>query len=198
VAQRIPSLSLASIGDTFNVRAILFPLTAAGTGQADGVEFSAEKSYTGTWYGQANLALSRSRQAGLDTVRRPGSFDYPAVFNLSGGYRVNPRWDLSMRLSYLSGRPFTPFDLERSGAQRRGIYDITQVNAARLPDYLRLDVRVDRRVVASERPLVVFAGAQNITNRRNVAGYTWNRGTNTIEVNEQQGIFPIVGLEWRF
>jgi hypothetical protein len=198
VATRIPSLSLASIGDTFNIRDILFPLIAAGTGQADGLEFSAEKKFTDSWYGQANLAFSRTWQAGLDAVRRPGSFDCPAVFNVSGGYKVNPRWDLSMRLSYLSGRPSTPFDLEQSTVQRRGIYDLTQVNTARLSDYFRLDVRVDRRFVAGGRPLVVFAGAQNITNRQNIAGYTWNRGINAVEVNKQLGIFPIVGLEWRF
>ncbi|MEP6919317.1 MAG: hypothetical protein ABJC89_26985, partial [Acidobacteriota bacterium] len=138
VATRIPSLSLASIGDTFNIRDILLPLTAAGTGRADGLEFSAGKAFTDTWYGQVNLAISRTRQAGLDAVRRPGSFDYPAVFNVSGGYKVTPRWDVSMRLSYLSGRPYTPFDSEQSTAQRRGIYDLTQVNTARLPDYFRL------------------------------------------------------------
>lgn len=75
VSTRIPSLSLASIGDTFNIRDMLFPLTAKGRGQADGVEVSAEKRFTDTWYGQANLAFSRTRQAGLDGVLRPGSFD---------------------------------------------------------------------------------------------------------------------------
>ena len=36
------------------------------------------------------------------------------------------------------------------------------------------------------------------TNRKNTAGYTWNRGTNRAETNEQLGLFPVVGLEWRF
>ncbi|MCC7241891.1 MAG: TonB-dependent receptor [Acidobacteria bacterium] len=198
VATEIPSLSLASIGDTFNIRDILFPLTAAGRGRADGLELSAEKKFSDTWYGQANIAFSRSTQAGLDGVQRPGSFDYPVVLNVSGGYKVNARWSLSTRMSYLAGRPYTPFDLEESAAQRRGVYDLTQVNAVRLPDYFRFDVRVDRRFIVGGRSLLVFAGAQNITNRLNVAGYTWNRGTNRVDVNEQLGIFPVAGLEWRF
>ncbi|MCC7241451.1 MAG: TonB-dependent receptor, partial [Acidobacteria bacterium] len=133
VATRIPALSLASIGDTFNLRDILFPLTAAGRGYTDGLEIAAEKAFTDRWHGQANVALSRSRQAALDGVQRPGSFDYPRVLNLSGGYKVNPQWDVSARLSYLSGRPYTPFDLQQSTAERRGVYDLTQVNAERLP-----------------------------------------------------------------
>jgi hypothetical protein len=37
-----------------------------------------------------------------------------------------------------------------------------------------------------------------VTNRRNFASYTWNRRTNTQQFGEQQGRFPILGLDWRF
>jgi hypothetical protein len=37
-----------------------------------------------------------------------------------------------------------------------------------------------------------------VTNRRNFSGYTWNRRTNTVRFQEQQGLFPILGLEWKF
>lgn len=198
VSTTIPSLSLASIGDTFNLRDVLFPLTAVGRGWAEGVEVSAEKAFTDTWYGQANVALSRSRQAGRDSVFRPGSFDYPRIVNVAGGYRVNSRWDVSVTLAYLAGRPYTPFDLQQSATQRRGIYDLSRVNAGRLPDYFRLDVRVDRRFTVAGRPVTVFAGAQNVTNRRNVAGYTWNRRRNAVDTNEQLGVFPVLGFEWQF
>jgi hypothetical protein len=55
---------------------------------------------------QDTMSLSRTRHAGLDRRLRPGSFDYPFVFNLLGGYRLSPAWELSARLSFLSGRPF--------------------------------------------------------------------------------------------
>jgi hypothetical protein len=198
VSARIPSLSLAGIGDTFNIRDILFPLTSAGSGYADGLEVSAEKKFTDTWYGQANLSFSRTRQAGLDSILRRGSFDHPRILNLSGGYKVSPRWEFSARLSYLAGRPYTPFDFDQSSAGRRGIYDLSSVNAARLPDYFRLDLRADRTFTVNGKSVLLFAGAQNITNRDNIAGYTWNRGTNAIELNKQLGIFPIIGLDYRF
>jgi len=198
VASELPTVSLANIGDTFAVREILFPLTSAGKGYSEGVELLVEKRLTSKIYGQANLSLSRTRHAGLDGVLRPGSFDYPLVFNLIGGYRLSPAWELSTRVSFLSGRPFTPYDQATSSVQRRGVYDLTRVNAERAPDYGRVDIRVDRTFTVSGQPLNVFFGVQNVTNRRNFASYTWNRRTNSQQFGEQQGIFPILGFDWRF
>jgi hypothetical protein len=131
-------------------------------------------------------------------VLRPGSFDYPFVFNLLGGYRLSPVWELSARLSFLSGRPFTPYDQAASAEQRRGVYDLTRVNGERAPDYGRVDIRADRTFSVSGQPLNLFLGVQNVTNRRNFASYSWNRRSNTQQFGEQQGIFPILGLDWRF
>ena len=198
VASGLPSVSLANIGDTFDVREILFPLTSAGEGRSEGVELFVEKRLTSKLYGQGNLSSSRTRHAGLDGVLRPGSFDYPFVFNLVGGYRLSPVWEFSARLSFLSGRPFTPYDQAVSTAQRRGVYDLTRVNAERAPDYARIDLRVDRSFSVGGQPLNLFVGVQNVTNRRNFASYTWNRRTNAQQFGEQQGIFPIAGFDWRF
>ena len=198
VASDLPTVSLANIGDTFDVREILFPLTSAGEGYSEGVEVFVEKRLTSKLYGQGNLSFSRTRHAGLDRVLRPGSFDYPFVFNLLGGYRLSPAWEVSARLSFLSGRPFTPYDQALSTEQRRGVYDLTRVNAERAPDYGRVDIRVDRTFSVGGQPFNVFFGVQNVTNRRNFASYNWNRRTNTQQFGEQQGIFPILGLDWRF
>jgi len=198
VASDLPTVSLANIGDTFDVREILFPLASAGEGYSEGAELFVEKRLTSKLYGQGNLSFSRTRHAGLDRVLRPGSFDYPFVFNLLGGYRLSRAWEFSARLSFLSGRPFTPYDQAVSTAQRRGVYDLTRVNAERAPDYGRVDLRVDRTFMVAGQPLNVFAGVQNVTNRRNFASYTWNRRTNSQQFGEQQGIFPILGLDWRF
>jgi hypothetical protein len=190
-------VSLANIGDTFDVREILFRLTSGGEGRAQGVELFAERR-TGRVRGQANLALSRTRHAGLDGVLRPGSFDYPVAVNVVGGYRLNSQWEASTRATFLSGRPYTPFDEAVSTLQRRGVYDLARVNGVRAPDYVRLDLRVDRTFTVGGRPLNVFAGVQNVINRRNIAGYRWNRRLNAAQPDEQQGIFPILGLDWRF
>jgi hypothetical protein len=197
VARDIPELSLANLGDTFNVRQILFPLTSAGRGRSQGIEFLIERRGAGRWFGQANFALSSTRHAGLDGVYRAGSFNYERIANLLGGYRLSPAWELGGRLMYLSGRPYTPFDPVLSAAQQRGVFDLSRVNELRLPDYFRLDLRLDRSFTLRGKPALLFLGIQNITNRRNVASFTWNRRLGSVDTNEQLGLFPLVGFEWR-
>lgn len=198
VASQFPSLSLANLGDTFAVRTILFPIESAGRGTAQGLELYAEKRFGDKWFAIGNLSFSKSRQAGLDGIQRPSSFDYNRIANITGGYRLTPKWELSVRASYLSGRPYTPFDTRLSTQQSRAIFDLNRVNAERLPDYFRLDLRVDRRFTVKGKPVLFFIGAQNVTNRKNTAGFTWNRRLNTQLVNEQLGLFPTIGLDWRF
>jgi TonB dependent receptor/Carboxypeptidase regulatory-like domain/TonB-dependent Receptor Plug Domain len=193
-----PAFSLANAGDTFAVRDLLFPLTAAGRGRARGIEFFVEKKFTSKWFGQANLAFSRTRHAGLDGVMRPGSFDYPMIFNAVGGYKFNEKWEFSSRVAYLGGRPFTPFNQTLSRQQSRGIFDFNRVNGERAPDYFRLDFRVDRNFTLRDKPLIVFAGLQNATNRKNFAQVNWDRRLNQQYLSYQLGIFPLVGLDWRF
>lgn len=198
VARDIPQLSFANIGDTFDVREILLPLVSGGRGRAQGIELFMEKKFSAKWFGQANFAVSEARHAGLDGILRPGSFDYPFVANFVGGYRLSPKWEVSTRASYLSGRPFTPFNEALSAEQRRGIFELDRVNAERLPAYVRIDIRLDRTFTVRDKPLLVFLGVQNVVNRRNVAAYTWNRRLNEQQVNEQLGLFPLIGMEWRF
>jgi hypothetical protein len=198
VALEYPSFSLANAGDTFAVRNLLFPLTAAGRGRVRGIELFLERKFSSKWFGQTNLSFQRTRHAGLDGIYRPGSFDYPYVFNAVGGYRLNPKWEFSARFVALGGRPFTPFDEPNSIAQNRPIFDLDRVNGERAPDYLRLDVRADRTFTFRDKPLLVFIGVQNVTNRRNFAQLDWNRRVGRAQIDEQQGLFPLIGLDWRF
>jgi hypothetical protein len=57
---------------------------------------------------------------------------------------------------------------------------------------------VDRTFGRGDRRVTLFAGVQNVTNRRNVAQYSWDRRANALQVSEQLGVFPILGLEWPF
>ena len=89
-------------------------------------------------------------------------------------------------------------DLGESQLARRAIYDTAHVNAERAPSYLRIDLRVDRSLQVGGNAVRVFAGAQNVTNRRNFAGYTWDRRGNVLKRLDQLGVFPVLGLEWQF
>lgn len=197
VSAQFPTLSLANFGDTFDEAQDLMPLVSAGNGLAEGVEFFAARRRA-TWNGQISAAWSRAWQAGLDGVLRPSSFDSPVVINLLAGHALPKKWSMSGRFTYLSGRPYTPFSQTLSQKQGYGIYDLTRVNAVRAPAYIRLDLRLDHTWTVRNKPLTVFFAAQNLTDRQNLLIYTWNRITNEQMPLNQEGLFPLVGLEWRF
>jgi hypothetical protein len=198
VSTQFPTFSLANSGDTFAVTDILLPYASAGRGRVRGVEFFIEKKFTARWYGQTNVAISRTRHAGLDGIFRPGTYDYPVIFNALGGYKIAKTWDFSARFVYLSGKPYTPFNEPLSQSQNRGIFDLTRVNDLRAPDYLRLDLRIDKTLTVRGKPLLLFFGAQNATNRRNIAQVDWDRKANATRLNRQLGLFPTIGLDWRW
>lgn len=197
VSTQFPSFSLANAGDTFAVTDILLPYASAGRGRARGIEFLLEKKFSARWYGQTDVSISKTRFAGLDGILRPGTYDYPVIFNALAGYHVRKNWDLSARFVFLSGKPYTPFDETLSKAQQRGVYDLARINAVRAPDYLRLDVRVDRTFMVRKKPLLLFGGVQNLTDRRNIAQAAWDRALGQTRFNRQLGVFPIIGLDWK-
>jgi len=197
VSSQFPTLSLANLGDTFNVTESLMPLVSAGRGVAEGVELFATRRTT-TWNGQVSMAWSRARQAGLDGVLRPSSFDSPVIINVLGERYFHKAWTISGRFTYLSGRPYTPFDETLSREQGRGIFDLTRVDALRAPAYLRLDLHAARTWTVRDKPLMLFIDVQNATNRRNLLIYTWNRLTNESTPLDQQGLLPVLGVQWRF
>ncbi len=198
VSTQFPAVSLANVGDTFDVRDILYPMTSAGQGRTRGIELFAEKKYAGNWFGQVNLAYSRARQAGLDGKLRPGAFDRPFAFNLVGGKRLARKWEIALRAAYLTGRPYTPFHLELSEEQRHGIFDLERVNSLRYEPFITLDLRFDRSFQIGDQNVVVYAGVQNVTGRRNPTNVLWNPQTNRPTVGEGIARFPLVGMEFAF
>jgi hypothetical protein len=44
----------------------------------------------------------------------------------------------------------------------------------------------------------LFVGLQNATNRQNFAFPSWSRTNNRQTIETQLGLFPIVGLNWKF
>jgi hypothetical protein len=189
---------MASAGDTFDVTEILMPYTSAGRGRARGMEFFVEKKFSGRWFAQGNLSISNSSFAGLDGVRRPGAYDYPVVVNAVVGYTLTETWDISSSFRAMSGRPYTPFDEAPSTAQNRGIYDLSRIGGLRSTAYVRADIRFDRTFTVHHEQLPFWAGIQNVTNRRNVTGVRWNQNTNRSEPYRQEGLFPLIGIDWKF
>lgn len=197
VSTQFPELTLANTGTDYGVAQLLFPMTSDGTGESRGIEFSVQKKYTGDWYGQFSYSLADSEHAALDGVTRPAAFDIRHTFSVFGGTALGD-WLVSGKFTYASGRPYTPFLVGPSQAQNRGIFDLAQTNAARSPDYQRLDLRVERQFTLNDWSLFVFSDVVNVTNRVNAQQRVWNGKTLEGDWLDQFALVPNIGFSVKF
>ncbi|MFZ1320523.1 MAG: TonB-dependent receptor, partial [Ignavibacteria bacterium] len=96
------------------------------------------------------------------------------------------------KLRLAGGRPYTPIN------PNDGTRLVSEYNTARLPDYSRLDVRVDKNWNFKKWTLVTYIDIQNILNKKNITAIDWNQYTKLIEENESIGILPSIGINVMF
>jgi hypothetical protein len=173
VSTEYPSLMLANMVDTMGQEFVWLPLRSGGRGTSEGIELSARARRGTRLTLMASATYSRTRYAAQDGVMRPGNFDLPLVASVMTTLNMAWHWQVSLRDTYSSGRPYTPFNFAASIEQSRGVYDLSSINAIRTPPYNRLDMDINRDFHLLHRPLNIHLGVENALNRQNVLGYAW-------------------------
>lgn len=170
----------------------LDPLNSNGTGLTKGFELSIQKKLTDIpYYGILSLTYSEANFTALDNAERIGSYDQTWIFNVSGGYKFNDEWEASLKFRYSTGKPYTPYNPD-------GTQNVEDINILRLPVNNSLDLRVDKRWFFEKWTLITYVDIQNVYNRKNVVGVSWDQRTQAPEFNETIGILPSVGISVMF
>ena len=176
----------------------LEPLESIGTGRAFGAELLLQKKLSDApFYGTAALSINSSFFTAADGIERPSNFDQRLIFNLSGGYRIDERWEVGMKFRLATGRPYTPID--STGDPGFGHQVVAEYNALRLAPSHALDIRIDRRWALEGWSIIAYIDLQNIYNRKNPNPPRWNERTRAADVGAAQlGILPSIGLSAEF
>jgi hypothetical protein len=170
----------------------LDPLNSGGTGLTKGFELSIQKKLTETpYYGILSLTYSEANFTALDNAERIGSYDQTWIFNVSGGYKFNDEWEASLKFRYSTGKPYTPYNSD-------GTQNVDDINTLRLPVNNSLDLRVDKRWFFSSWTLITYVDIQNVYNRKNIVGVSWDQRTQEPEFNETIGVLPSIGVSVMF
>ena len=135
-----------------------------------------------------NFSLFEAKYKALDGILRESDFNNRFLFTISGGYRFAKGWEAAAKFRFVGGRPYTAINPEN------GTQFALDYNAARLPNYSRLDVRVDRRFNFKKWTLVTYIDVQDVWNQKNVTDFRWNKYTRKIEEDESIGILPTIGV----
>jgi len=189
-----PYLILANNGGNFEKtdQFGLEPLVSAGTGYSKGIEFFMQKSLTKNFYGTISFSLFEAKYKALDGIERRSNFDNKFLFTIVGGYKIAESWEFSSKFRLAGGRPYTPIN-PSDGTQL-----VSEYNTADLPDYSRLDIRLDKKWNFKNWTLVTYIDIQNILNKKNITDYQWNKYTRQIETDVSIGLLPTIGINTMF
>lgn len=175
----------------------LEPLNNDGIGYSRGAELFIQKKLSEIpVYGLFSLSYSETKFKSIDDVWRYGAFDSRWIMNLASGWRINQLWEVSAKFRIATGIPTTPYITEGENA---GSLDFSRYNdGGRLPLFHQLDVRVDKRWNWNNFTLITYIDIQNLYNRNNSSGLTYDPIEKKQELNGTIGILPSVGISIDF
>lgn len=198
VATENPTFILIDGGSDFGPN-LVGPAVSAGKGYVRGIDFSLHKKLTGNgFYGMLNYSYSYSNFTALVGGEKPGAYDPTNQITLIAGYQVADEWLVGFKIKYAGGKPYTPLDIAASTQFNRGIYATNDFNSARYPDYIRVDLRIDKKVNFKKASLVGYIEFQNLFNRKNVNSYFWNETKNAQGTVYNWAFLPVGGLSLQF
>jgi outer membrane receptor protein involved in Fe transport len=206
--------------DTYHKKLTRLPLglneTEAGSdklysndvkGEANGIDLFINRNLADNWYGWVSLSYSKSKRTNQrNNETRDYRFDTPVVFNIVGNYRFTPNWDVGFRFIAKSGEATTNIiDIKPNPLfpdQYLAVYD--EPFDARLPTYMRLDIRFQRQFSMFNNDAKFYIDIINALNKQNITERTLDykrvNQTGQLHIEEEAdfGIFPSVGITFSF
>jgi outer membrane receptor protein involved in Fe transport len=158
------------------------------------------------WWAAYALTSAKDRVDGRDV---PRILDQRHTAKFLVAWTARPRWTLALSGTAHTGRPFTTVTAEEvldPGGEPDIEVSVGPRNAERLPDYLRLDLKVAHRVPVRRGTLSWTVDVLNVTDRRNaccVADFLFRpTGGGTVDVRTEfeawLGIVPTFSVGWEY
>jgi len=169
-------------------------ITRQVNGQSYGMELLLRRKPTGRVSGWISYTLSRSERI-YSCGLRPSDFDQTHLLNVVVQVRLPWKLMAGARLYVATGRPVTLLDPTLGTSQIR--------NNARLPDYVQLDLRLDREWIFKKWALAAFLEVVNLTYSQSYFGIAYPKiaGLTRYDMPYFNGfhwILPSLGLRGRF
>jgi TonB family protein len=173
---------------------------SSGKGRGYGVELLVRHQLTRNFFGWVAYSLSSTQRRNFRTgTMGPSPLDQPHNLVAVASYKLPRDFIAGVRLRYSSG----PLDSPVVGA----VYDANanyyyplygEPFSRRLPAFFQADLRVDKRFVYQRWMLALYVDIQNVTNRQNVEGVTYNFDYTQERFLRGLPIIPSLGVRGEF
>ncbi|MCW5801118.1 MAG: TonB-dependent receptor [Deltaproteobacteria bacterium] len=185
----LPEPNLGGLGPTFQLlleKQLGFAIYRENLGRAKsfGLELSLKRN-AGPLFTLLSYTFALSERVDdprLGAGWRPFELDQRHNLQLAASYAFT-KWRVGARLQVVAGNPYSPTRLENGGF-------VVDPWAGRLPAFVSLDLRADRRWHRCWGDIVFYIDVQNATNRYNVEG----RDFGYDDVRNRPGDIDIPGL----
>ncbi len=171
-----------------------------GKGRGYGAELLLRHALTKNFFGWISYSLSRTERdyaEGTKWGRAP--FDQPHNLIVVASYKLPYDFIAGVRFRYVSGALTTPYVGAIQDANTGFYFPLPgEFFSRRLPDFLQLDVRLDKRFVYKDWMLAVYLDVQNATNRGNVEAVVYSFDYTHQAYLTGLPILPVLGVrgEW--
>ena len=167
------SICLGNLGTDFAVVGNE-PVSSVCDGRAYGMEFLIQKRSRSGLYGILAYTLSWSEFNDKNGKAVNSAWDSRHTLSLVGGMKLKRNWEMGAKFRMASGRPYTPYDVQRSLVKGNwdvkgvALNDYSRLNAERLGTFSQLDVRVDKVWYFKRSSLDLYMDIQNFLNKEYV------------------------------
>lgn len=167
------SICLGNLGTDFAVVGNE-PVSSVCDGRAYGMEFLIQKRSRSGLYGILAYTLSWSEFNDKNGKAVNSAWDSRHTISLVGGMKLKRNWEMGAKFRMASGRPYTPYDVQRSLVKGNwdvkgvALNDYSRLNAERLGTFSQLDVRVDKVWYFKRSSLNLYMDIQNFLNKEYV------------------------------
>jgi hypothetical protein len=182
-------------------------LNAFDTGWAEGAEALLKMPQLGPLSGWASYAWSDVMHVALSSTGQtmgyyPADFSQPHVGSLVLQCALPWGMQLGGRLRLATGIPYTPIASRTPNGSGGYTPTFGPTNSARLPDYQRLDLRLQKRWAADEgawwHDVTAYLEVFNATNADNITSVSYKSDYSDIERIRQFPRLPILGVDLAF
>jgi hypothetical protein len=200
VKESIPQYSVLNEGIEYYIQRY-DSLVSRGSGLNYGIDLTFERFLHGNYYYLFTASLYRSYYRGYDKVKRSTAFDNIYVFNAVGGYELpfgklkNQFLITGLRATFSGGRPYLPYDQEKTVLQGQVEYDWKNAYSVRFSDYFRCSLRIGYRRNVTHANIMLLFDLQYRSNYTNIDLYRIDVRTGEIVQGYSMGFYPMA--TWR-
>jgi len=177
-----------------------FDYNNLGKGYVAGAEVLLKYKPDAHFFGWIAYTLSRStRQNPPDFATQLFQYDQTHILTLLGSYRLGGGWEFGARFRMVSGSLDTPVVSGIFNADAGAYAGVSgQPCSSRVPMFHQLELRVDKQWRYSSWTLRTYLDVQNVYNRSNPEGITYNYNYSQSQVQGFLPIIPSLGIRGEF